>query len=191
MTSILTSNLFPGPQAVLCHDACSFVSWPSPLSSTAPGASRHADCAFSAHTCMQNRNKQGPSLSVMWQAASSNSMLHPVTHPFSQPVPSASAAQQQYSSQQLFAQRQRGAMPQHIQGRFRGPCLIPAGHMKEVAYPVQGCNHLVLHSPQSSPGWAFRLLCASAPQGAVQLLVPPYVLAQGCCGRQQSAGVKC
>ena len=125
------------------------------------------------------------------QAASSNSMLHPVTHPFSQPVPSASTAQQQYSSQQLFAQRQRGAMPQHIQGRFRGPCLIPAGHMKEVAYPVQGCNHLVLHSPQSSHGWAFRLLCASAPQGAVQLLVPPYVLAQGCCGRQQSAGVKC
>ncbi|CAK0784415.1 hypothetical protein CVIRNUC_007619 [Coccomyxa viridis] len=54
------------------------------------------------------------------QAASSNSMLHPVTHPFSQPVPSASAAQQQYSSQQLFAQRQRGAMPQHIQGGMGG-----------------------------------------------------------------------
>ena len=50
------------------------------------------------------------------QVASSNSMLHPVTHSSSQPVPSASAAQQQYSSQQLFAQRQRGAMSQHPQG---------------------------------------------------------------------------
>ena len=125
------------------------------------------------------------------QAASSNSMLHPVTHPSSQPVPSASAAQQQYSSQQLFAQRQRGSMPQHPQGRFTGPCLIHAVHMEEEASPVQGCNHLALHSFQGSPCWAFRILCACAPQGSVQLPVPPYVLAQGCPGRRQSPSVKC
>ena len=125
------------------------------------------------------------------QAVSSNSMLHPVTYPSSQPVPSASAAQQQYSSQQLFAQRQRGSMPQHNQGRSTGPCLIHAVHMEEVASPLQGCTHLALHSSQGISCWAFRVPRACVPQGAVQLPVPPYVLAQGCPGRRQSSSVNC
>ena len=116
------------------------------------------------------------------QIASSNSMLHPVTHSSSQPVPSASAAQQQYSSQQLFAQRQRGAMSQHPQGQSGGPCLIHAVHMEEVISPCKDATILLCTALKDATTGQSGGSSACARQQAVQLPLPPYVLAQGCPG---------